>query len=212
MCDEFEDPRCRRKKTAKQMRDRIVVAEKFDIPYVPNVGRELEVMPRTLVTPCVRHARPPTELFKTISPKGTMHGVHSTSTNAKKCCTYDHAVLHFPASGTLPEQLRNLDTVLYVCTDDFSFRRGARPSTYQDASDRAFTLDTGRILDKYAKLLQTASVDGYDVGPHLDHLRRYAEWYELARQEFLSASERKRPLQYHSATKEVTPVKMRAFD
>lgn len=173
---------------------------------------ELDMTPRTLTTPCLRRARPSHVPFESKSPKGTMHGRHSTSTNPKKYCTYDHAVLHFPTGGTLTEQLRNLDTVLYVCTDDISFRSSARPSAYQDASDAAFIRDTERILVWYLSLLKAVAMRGYDVGPYLDHLRVYTSSYEHARDVFLTASERKRTLNYGSGKKEMTPIKMHAFD
>lgn len=212
MCDEFEVPARSRKKAEKIIRDRIDAATRFGIPYVPGRGMELEMMPRILVTPCERRARPSHVPFESKSPKGTMHGRHSTSTNPKKYCTYDHAVLQFPHDGTLSEQLRNLDTVLYVCTDDIEYRSDARSSEYQDASNAAFIRDTKRILVWFLSLLKAVAIRGYNVGPYLDRLRVYTASYEHARAQFLSASERKRTLNYDSEKTEMTPIKMRAFD
>lgn len=190
------------------------VAKEFGIVYSPEKGQMLtkHESPRLSGAASTRIKRAPSKAFNPLSPKGTKHGKQSTSTNAAKYCSYGHAMAHFPRTGTLIDQARNIDSVLSVCMDDFSTRLSVNsPGSYERSSNRLFWKDASRLLDMYIDIIKEMSYEGINVGPYLDELRKYTHGFQDAQRRFFTDSERS-ALKFLQPGTVMSPVKMASFD
>ena len=198
-------------KAAAAETKRAALASKYGIPYGTGTGVPLgEFGPRVHRPKIFHRPRLPTERFDEHSPKGMKHSEAVTSTNAK-ACTYAHAFLRSQRHPTWWKRARSLDSVLYLCMNDFHDRLKDlhdKTNTYNAISNKLAWSTSREVFELYLKALRELANEGFNVREHLDNAIQYDATYETTLQRFFNEREIE---SIHTTGYFVSPQRMPAF-